>query len=135
MAAERLVRLSGLAVGHVYLAVTGTAADEQTAPVARVLDETNVPDRAIVHGQLDFLALQIRRVRVEPHQLDRLIIASGGDQRSVWRPRHAIYRTFVMSGTFEQHGRLLSHVIFSETTKMNDLFISLRSRVLCYHLS
>lgn len=79
MAAERLVRLSGLAVGHVYLAVTGTAADEQTAPVARVLDETNVPDRAIVHGQLDLLALQIRRVRVEPHQLDRLVIASSGD--------------------------------------------------------
>jgi len=57
MAAERLVRLSGLAIGHVYLTVAGTAADEQTASVARVLDETNVPDRAIVHGQLNLLAL------------------------------------------------------------------------------
>jgi len=79
MAAERLVRLSGLAIGHVYLTVTGTAADEQTAPVARVLDETNVPDRAIVHGQLNLLALQIRRVRVESHQLDRFVVAAGGD--------------------------------------------------------
>lgn len=59
MAAERLVRLSGLAVGHIYLTVTGTAADEQTAPVGRILDETNVPDSAIVHGQLNLLALQI----------------------------------------------------------------------------
>lgn len=50
MAAERLVRLSGLAVGDVYLAVTGAAADEQTAPVGRVLDETNVTDGAVVHG-------------------------------------------------------------------------------------
>jgi len=57
MAAERLVRLSGLVIGHVYLTVTGTAADEQTASVARVLDETNVPDRAIVHGQFNLLAL------------------------------------------------------------------------------
>jgi len=57
MAAERLVRLSGFAICHVYLTVTGTTTDEQTAPVARVLDETNVPDRAIVHGQFNFLAL------------------------------------------------------------------------------
>jgi len=55
MAAKRLVRLSGLAIGHVYLAVAGAAADEQTAPVRRVLDETNVPDRTVVHGQLDLL--------------------------------------------------------------------------------
>jgi len=118
MAAECLVRLSGLAVGHVYLTVTGTAADEQTAPVGRVLDETNVPDSAIVHGQLDLLALQIRRVRVEPHQLYRLVVAAGSDQRSIRRPRHAVYRALVVSGTFEQHGRLLGHMILSETTKI-----------------
>lgn len=67
MTTERLVRLSSLAVGHVNLTVAGAATDEQTAPVSRVLDETNVPYRAIMHGQLDLLALQIRRVRVEPH--------------------------------------------------------------------
>lgn len=67
MAAKRLVRLPGLTVGHVYLAIAGAPADQQTAPVGRVLDETNVPDRAVVHGQLDLLALQVRRVRVELH--------------------------------------------------------------------
>lgn len=50
MAAERLVRLSGLTVSHVYLAVTSAATDEQTTSVGRILDETNVPDRAVVHG-------------------------------------------------------------------------------------
>lgn len=59
MAAKRLVRLSGLTVGHVYLAITGAATNQQTAPVGSVLDETNVPDRAIVHSQLDLLAFQI----------------------------------------------------------------------------
>jgi len=86
MAAERLVRLSGLAVGHVYFTVAGAAADQETAPVCRVLDETNVPDRAVVHGQLDLLALQIRRVRVKSHQLDRLVVAAGRDQRTIRRP-------------------------------------------------
>lgn len=115
MAAERLVRLSGLAIGHVYLAVARAAANEQTAPVGSVLDETDVPDRAVVHGQLDLLALQVRCVRVELHQLHCLIVASGGYQRTVRRPRHAIYRTLVVSGPFEQHGRLLGHVVLSET--------------------
>lgn len=115
MAAKRLVRLSGLAVGHVDFAVARAAAYEQTAPVGRVLDETDVPDRTIVHSQLDLLALQVRRVRVEPHQLHRLIVAPGRYQRAVRRPRHAVYRALVVSGAFEQHGRLLGHVVLSET--------------------
>lgn len=108
---ERLVGLSGLAVGHVNLAVASAAADEQTAPVGRVFDETNVPDRAVVHGQLDLLSFQVGRFRVELHQLHRLVVASSRYQRTVRRPRHAIYRTLVVSGPFEQHRRLLSHMI------------------------
>lgn len=86
MAAKRLVRLPGLAVGYVYLAVARAATNQQTAPVGRVLDETNVPDSTVVHGQLDLLALQVRRLRVELHQLHRLVVAPSRYQRTVWRP-------------------------------------------------
>lgn len=86
MAAERLVRLPGLAVCHVYLTISGAAADEQATPVGRVFEKTDVSDRAVVHGQLDLLALQIRRVRVELHQLHRLVVAPGCYQRAVRRP-------------------------------------------------
>lgn len=101
MAAKRLVRLPGLAVGHVNLAIAGATADEKTTPVGRVLDETNVPDGAVVHGQLDLLALQVRSFRVELHQFHRLVITSSRYQRTVRRPRHTIYRALVMSGPFE----------------------------------
>lgn len=117
MAAERLVGLPGLAVGDVYLAVARAAAYQQAAPVGRVLDEANVPDGAVVHGQLDLLALQVRRVRVELHQLHRLVVAPGRYQRTVRRPRHAVYRALVVSGALEQHGRLLGHVILSVTPR------------------
>lgn len=115
MAAKRLVRLPGLAVGHVYLAVAGPAADQKATSVRRVFDETNVPDRAVVHSQLNLLALQVRRVCVELHQLHRFVVTTSCYQRTIRSPRHAIYRALVVSSPFKQHRRLLGHMIFSET--------------------
>lgn len=86
MAAKRLVRLSGLAVSHVYLAVAGPATDQKATSVGRVFDETNVSDRAVVHSQLDLLAFQVRRVRVELHQLHRFVVAASCYQRTIRSP-------------------------------------------------
>lgn len=50
MAAKRLVRLPSFAVGHVYFAVTRAATNQQTTPVGRVLNETNISDCTVMHG-------------------------------------------------------------------------------------
>lgn len=52
---ERLEWGAGGAIRHVYLAVAGAAADEQTRLVARVLDEAQVTHCPVVHRQFDFL--------------------------------------------------------------------------------
>ena len=59
MAAERLIRLAGRAVRHVYFTIAGAAADQQTRFVAGILQKAYVPDRAIVHAQFDFLSCRM----------------------------------------------------------------------------
>lgn len=114
MAAESLVRAAGGAVGHVDLAVPGAAADEQARLVRGVLEEAEVPHGSVVHGQFDLLALQVRGLRVEPHELHRLVIASGRHEVPGGRPGHAVDRPLVMPRPFEQHRRLVRGVLLSE---------------------
>lgn len=106
MSAQGLERSRRRTVGDVNLAVSGTAADQQTRLVHAVLDKAQVPDCAVVHRQLDLATLQLLLHVIVLHQLHRLVVGSGGDQVSHRRPRHAINRTLVVLCALEQHGRL-----------------------------
>lgn len=53
--AQRLEWGAGGAIGDVDLAITGTAADQQTRLVRGILQEAQIANRAVVHRELHFL--------------------------------------------------------------------------------
>lgn len=55
VAAQGLERCTSRAIGNVNLAIASTAADQKARLVRRVLEETQVAHRTIVHGQFDLL--------------------------------------------------------------------------------
>lgn len=113
MSAQRLERRRRGAVCHIDLAIARTAADQQARLVGAVLEEAQIAHRSVVHGQLDLFALQLLLLFVVAHQLDGLVIGTGGDEIALRRPRHAIDAALVVFGAFEQHRRLERGVLLT----------------------
>lgn len=65
---------------------------------------------------------EIGRIVIKFHQFDSLIIATGGQQVSDRRPRHTIYRSFMMFRSLEQYRRLASFVIISAEQKKSNCY-------------
>ena len=59
------------------------------------------------------LTLDVARVGVEPHQLDRLVVAAGGDEVSHGTPGQAVDGALVVLGALEQHRGLVGDVVIS----------------------
>jgi hypothetical protein len=54
----------------------------------------------------------VARVRVEPHELDRLVVRPRGDQVTDGAPGEAVDAALVVFGSFEQDRRLVCNMVF-----------------------
>ena len=91
-------------VRHVNLAVAGAARGQRL----RVAHEDDVSHRAVVHGQLRLLLAaadlaDAALLRVEAHNLDRLVVGAGCDEVALRAPREAVDGALVVARTFHQH--------------------------------
>ena len=59
----------------------------------------------------------VTRVGIEPHQLDRFVVAPRGDQITSRAPGEAVNRSFMMLGTLKEDGRLARSMVISVTSK------------------
>ena len=98
--------LTAGAVCHIDLAVAGAARDERL----RVAHEGEVAYRAVMHRQLGLLLAATAPgdvvkafLRVEAHDLDRLIVGASRDEIAQRVPCEAIDGAFVVAGAFHQH--------------------------------